>query len=57
MCVQQEIAEKRLIAVRVPEIEVDRKIYLVQPSKRAVSYAGEAFLKVVGTAERGDRVE
>ena len=47
MCVQQEIAEKRLVAVRVPEIEVERKIYLVQPSKRAVSYAGEAFLKVV----------
>jgi DNA-binding transcriptional LysR family regulator len=47
MCVQQEIAEKRLVAVRVPEINVERKIYLVQPSKRAVSYAGEAFLKVV----------
>jgi DNA-binding transcriptional LysR family regulator len=47
MCVQQEIAEKRLVAVRVPEVEVERKIYLVQPSKRAVSYAGEAFLKLV----------
>jgi len=47
MCVQQEIAEKQLVAVRVPELEVDRKIYLVQPSKRAVSYAGEAFLKLV----------
>lgn len=47
MCVEQEINEKRLVAVRVPEIEVERKIYLVQPSRRAVSYAAEAFLKLV----------
>jgi DNA-binding transcriptional LysR family regulator len=47
MCVEQEIAEKRLVAVRVPEIEVERKIYLVQPSRRAVSYAADAFLKLV----------
>jgi DNA-binding transcriptional LysR family regulator len=47
MCVEQEIAEKRLVAVRVPEIDVERKIYLVQPSRRAVSYAAEAFLQLV----------
>ena len=47
MCVEQEIAEKRLVAVRVPEVEVERKIYLVQPSRRAVSYAADAFLKLV----------
>lgn len=47
MCVEQEIAEKRLVAVRVPEVEVERKIYLVQPSRRAVSYAAEAFLQLV----------
>ena len=47
MCVEQEIAEKRLVAVRVPEIEVERKIYLVQPSRRAVSYAADAFLQLV----------
>ncbi|MDP9053299.1 MAG: LysR family transcriptional regulator [Acidobacteriota bacterium] len=47
MCVEQEIAEKRLIAVKVPEIAVERKIYLVQPSRRAVSYAAEAFLQLV----------
>jgi DNA-binding transcriptional LysR family regulator len=47
MCVEQEISEKRLVAVRVPEIEVERKIYLVQPSRRAVSYAADAFLKLV----------
>lgn len=47
MCVEQEISEKRLVAVRVPEIELERKIYLVQPSRRAVSYAADAFLKLV----------
>ena len=47
MCVEQEIAEKRLVAVKVPEIVVERKIYLVQPSRRAVSYATEAFLQLV----------
>jgi DNA-binding transcriptional LysR family regulator len=47
MCVEQEISEKRLVAVRVPEIEVERKIYLVQPSRRAVSYAADAFLRLV----------
>jgi len=44
---EQEIAEKRLVAVRVPEVEVERKIYLVQPSRRAVSYAADAFLRLV----------
>ena len=47
MCVEQEIAEKRLVAVRVPEVEVERKIYLVQPSRRAVSHAADAFLRLV----------
>jgi DNA-binding transcriptional LysR family regulator len=47
MCVDQEIAEKRLVAIRVPEVEVERKIYLVQPSRRAVSYAADAFLQLV----------
>ncbi len=47
MCVEQEIAEGRLLAVRVPEFQVERKIYLVRPSRRALSYAAEAFLKLV----------
>jgi DNA-binding transcriptional LysR family regulator len=50
MCVEQEIAEGRLVAVRVPEIEVERKIYLVQPSRRAVSYAADAFLHLIVNA-------
>lgn len=47
MCVEHELAEKRLIAVRVPEIDIERKIYLLKPSRRPVSYATEAFLKLV----------
>ena len=47
MCVEQELAEKRLIHIRVPEIETERKIFLVQPARRAVSYAAEAFLRLV----------
>ena len=47
MCVEQEIADRSLVAVRVPEVEVERKIYLVQPSRRAVSYAADAFLRLI----------
>jgi hypothetical protein len=47
MCVEQELAENRLVAVRIPEIAVQRKIFLVQPARRAVSYATAAFLRLV----------
>jgi DNA-binding transcriptional LysR family regulator len=50
MCVEQELAEQRLLAIRVPEVMVERKIWLVQPSRRAVSYAAEAFLRLIQTA-------
>jgi DNA-binding transcriptional LysR family regulator len=46
MCVEQEIAEGRLVAIRVPEVQVERKIFLVRSSKRAASYAAEAFLQL-----------
>jgi len=47
MCVEQEIADGRLVQLVVPEISMARKIFLVQPSRRALSYAAEAFLKMV----------
>lgn len=47
MCVEQELADGRLVLLRVPEIDLARKIFLVQPSRRALSYAAEAFLKLV----------
>ena len=49
MCVESELKEGRLVAVKVPEMQVERKIYLVQPGRRAVSYAAEAFLKLLQT--------
>jgi len=47
MCVQQELADGRLLSPKVPEISIDRKIYLVRPSRRALSYAADAFVRMV----------
>ena len=47
MCVAQEIEQGRLCEVRVPELAVERKIYLVYPSRRKLSHAAQAFLGVV----------
>jgi DNA-binding transcriptional LysR family regulator len=50
MCVETELSEGRLRAVKIPEMQVERKIYLVQPGRRAVSYAADAFLKLLQAA-------
>ncbi len=47
MCVQQELADGRLLSPTVPEISIQRKIYLVQPSRRALSYAADAFVRMI----------
>ena len=47
MCVEQEIEQGLLCEVRVKEINVERKIRLVYPTRRALSHAGRAFLEVV----------
>jgi DNA-binding transcriptional LysR family regulator len=47
MCVEQEIEQKLLREIKVPELSVDRKIRLVYPAKRALSHAARAFLDVV----------
>jgi DNA-binding transcriptional LysR family regulator len=47
MCVEQEIEQKRLCEVHVKEISVDRQIRLVYPSRRVLSHAAQAFLKLV----------
>lgn len=47
MCVEQEIRQKLLWEVKVPELSVERKIRLVYPAKRALSHAAKAFLQVV----------
>jgi DNA-binding transcriptional LysR family regulator len=47
MCVEQELEQKTLRVVKVDELEVDRKIRLVYPARRALSHAAKAFLEVV----------
>lgn len=49
MCVNDEIAQGILHEVRVKEMNVDRKIHLVYPARRALSHAAEAFLELVQT--------
>ena len=47
MCVNDEIEQGILREVRVQEMNVDRKIRLVYPARRALSHAAEAFLELV----------
>jgi DNA-binding transcriptional LysR family regulator len=48
MCVEQEIEQKLLCEVRVTEMNVERKIRLVYPTRRALSHAARAFLELLG---------
>jgi DNA-binding transcriptional LysR family regulator len=48
MCVEMEIAQKLLCEVQVKEMHMNRKIYLVYPTRRALSHAAKAFLELVG---------
>ena len=47
MCVEQEIEQGSLREVRVNELNVERKIYLVYPGNRTLSHAARAFLNLV----------
>jgi DNA-binding transcriptional LysR family regulator len=47
MCVEGDLAQKTLCEVKVKELQVERKIRLVYPSRRALSHAARAFLDVV----------
>ena len=48
MCVEQELRQGTLLEVRVQELEqVERKVYLISPARRALSYAAQAFLDLV----------
>lgn len=51
MCVSEEIRQGILQEVRVKEMNIDRKIRLVYPAKRALSHAAQAFLEVVGRTQ------
>ena len=47
MCVEEEIASGALASISVEQLHVERKIYLVFPARRALSYAANAFLELV----------
>ncbi len=46
MCVEQELEQETLREVRVGELNVERKIRLVFPARRALSHAARAFLEL-----------
>lgn len=47
MCVEPELEAGMLKEVRVKELNVERKIRLVYPARRALSHAAKAFLELV----------
>ncbi len=47
MCVEPEVQAGMLVRVEVREIHIEREIRLVQPARRRLSYAGQAFLTLV----------
>jgi len=47
MCVEQDIEKRALYEVRVKEMHVERKIRLVFPTRRGLSYAARAFLELL----------
>ncbi len=47
MCVEQDVEQGALVEVRVAEMKVERKVFLIYPAKRALSHAARAFLDLV----------
>jgi DNA-binding transcriptional LysR family regulator len=47
MCVEQEVEQRLLREIEIEELNVERKIRLVYPARRALSHAAKAFLDVV----------
>jgi DNA-binding transcriptional LysR family regulator len=47
MCVEQELEQGTLCEVKIAELNVERKIRLIHPTRRALSHAAKAFLEVV----------
>jgi DNA-binding transcriptional LysR family regulator len=47
MCVEQEIKQGLLHEIRVKELQLERKIRLVYPARRALSHAAKAFVELV----------
>jgi DNA-binding transcriptional LysR family regulator len=53
MCVDEEIRQGILREIKVSEMDVERKIRLVYPARRALSHAAQAFLDLVGQPGTG----
>jgi DNA-binding transcriptional LysR family regulator len=47
MCVEPELEQGTLRAVKIDELNVERKIRLAYPARRALSHAAKAFLEVI----------
>lgn len=47
MCVDEEIEQGILFEIRVIEMDIERKIRLVYPARRALSHAAQAFLDLI----------
>ena len=47
MCVEEELSAGQLVEIPVRELQVARKILLVQPARRHLSHAARAFLELV----------
>ncbi len=47
MCVESELQQGTLKEVRVAEMQLERKVRLVYPARRALSHAARAFLELV----------
>ena len=47
MCVEQDVEQGALVEVRVAELRVERKVFLIYPARRALSHAARAFLDLV----------
>ena len=56
LTVQSELESGALVAVRVPELQVERKLRLVRRKQAALSHASREFLRIVQAhaAEHGD---
>jgi DNA-binding transcriptional LysR family regulator len=51
MCVEQELEQGTLREIKIGELDVERKIYLVYPAERTLSHAARAFLELVGKSQ------
>lgn len=47
MCVEDEVARGELTEVAVRELRIERKVYLVHPTRRTLSHAARAFLALL----------